>query len=504
MTAAVAAVVLGWNGRDDTLACLRTLRAATYAPLSVVVVDNASTDGGPEAVEREFPEARLIRLAENRGFAGGVNIGVGAAFADGADAVLLLNNDTTVEPGFLEPLVDAALDGRGRGGMRADPRRRQRDDLVRRRPLRPPSRPSRQAYGVRPIPPLPPATEPYETDRACGGAMLVPRSAFERVGDLDESLFAYAEDVDWSLRARAIGLRIVVVPTSVVRHRVSAATGGASSPDSLYYALRNGLIVAERHAQLGRVGTLRRRGETAGAFGAQALRSRRGGPGSGRWRMVSSTPGVAGWALVGRPSPPGGSTRLARMRDAVKSLVERGARTTPGKHLLHAATRPEVISERFSEVSTWPDAVSGFEDLAFMFTSSQLNHGVASLRFDEAAFLFGLARGIERARIVEIGRFKGGSTFIMAAAMQPGSTIASYDLHVPLRDDLQGPDLDRDLLAALERYDICGRCRPRGGGLEDGRAARTGCRSPLHRRRPHVRGRFERHRAVVAAASCGW
>ena len=142
------------------------------------------------------------------------------------------------------------------------------------------------------------------------------------------------------------------------------------------------------------------------------------------------------------------------MRDAVKNVVERGARTTPGKHLLHAATRPEVISERFSEVSTWPDAVSGFEDLAFMFTSSQLNHGVASLRFDEAAFLFGLARGIERARIVEIGRFKGGSTFIMAAAMQPGSTIASYDLHVPLRDDLQGPDLDRDLLAALERYDI--------------------------------------------------
>ena len=67
MSAAVAAVVLGWNGRDDTLACLRSLRAATYAPLSVVVVDNASTDGGPEALEREFPEARLIRLAENRG-----------------------------------------------------------------------------------------------------------------------------------------------------------------------------------------------------------------------------------------------------------------------------------------------------------------------------------------------------------------------------------------------------------------------------------------------------
>lgn len=142
------------------------------------------------------------------------------------------------------------------------------------------------------------------------------------------------------------------------------------------------------------------------------------------------------------------------MRDTVKRLVERGARTTPGKHLLHAATRPEVASERFSEVARWPATLSGFEDLAFMFTSGQLNHGVASLRFDEAAFIFGLVRRLEGARIVEIGRFKGGSTFIMAAAMRPGSTITSYDLHVPLREDLQGPDLDRDLTEALERYGI--------------------------------------------------
>lgn len=142
------------------------------------------------------------------------------------------------------------------------------------------------------------------------------------------------------------------------------------------------------------------------------------------------------------------------MRDVLKRAIERGARTTPGKHLLHAATRPEVTAERFSEVSRWPEVVSGFEDLSFMFTSSQLNHGVASLRFDEAAFLFGLVRRLGPARIVEIGRFKGGSTFVVAAAMEPGSTLVSYDLHVPSREDLQGPDLDRDLREALERYGI--------------------------------------------------
>jgi GT2 family glycosyltransferase len=271
VTPRVTAVVLGWNGRDDTLACLRSLRRATYPALSVVVVDNASTDGGPEAVAAEFPELRLVRLDENRGFAGGVNVGVAAALEDGADAVLLLNNDATAEPGFLEPLVEALADDVGAAcaqildavtgriwyaGASYDPARGHQGRHT--------------GFGS---PPLPPGTRPYETERACGGAMLIPRAALDAVGPLDESLFAYAEDVDWSLRARAAGLRIVVVPASVVRHRVSAATGGASSPDSVYYALRNGLVVAARNASPGRLGSARRLAEAAGAFAVQALRS---------------------------------------------------------------------------------------------------------------------------------------------------------------------------------------------------------------------------------------
>jgi predicted O-methyltransferase YrrM len=147
------------------------------------------------------------------------------------------------------------------------------------------------------------------------------------------------------------------------------------------------------------------------------------------------------------------------MRETIKGLVARGSRTTVGKHLLHAATRSEVTAERFAEVPDWPERVDGFEDLAFLFTSSQLNHGVASLRFDEAAFLFGLVRDLGVARIVEIGRFKGGSTFVMANAMSPGSSLVSYDLHVALRFDLQGADLDRELAAALARYGLTERVR---------------------------------------------
>ena len=273
MSARVTAVVLGWNGREDTLTCLRSLGQATYPALSTVVVDNASTDGGPEAVAAEFPGVHLVRLPENRGFAGGVNAGVAVALEHGAEHVLLLNNDATVAAGFLEPLVDAAsrprvaaacaqiLHADGRtiwyAGAPYDPRRGYQGRHT--------------GYGREP---LPPTVAPYTTDRACGGAMLVPRSALEQVGNLDESLFAYAEDVDWSMRARAAGLTILVVPASVVLHHVSRSSGGASSPASLYYALRNGLVVAERWAVLGRLGTSRRRTEAVAAFSVQALRSR--------------------------------------------------------------------------------------------------------------------------------------------------------------------------------------------------------------------------------------
>ncbi len=103
----VAAVVLSWNRREDTLACLRSLAAAEPAP-RVIVVDNASTDGTSEAVRREFPTVELIENPSNLGFAAGNDVGIQRALAEGADHVLVLNNDTEVEPRFLAPLLDEA------------------------------------------------------------------------------------------------------------------------------------------------------------------------------------------------------------------------------------------------------------------------------------------------------------------------------------------------------------------------------------------------------------
>lgn len=255
----LVAVVLSWNGRDDTLACLRSLEGEDA---EVIVVDNASQDGTAEAVTG----VEVIRNDRNLGYAGGMNVGIRHALERGADAVLLLNNDVEVEPGAIATLA-AHAEGAGAvcpvvtfadepdrvwyAGARFDPRR---------------------GYNGRHL--TEPGAGPTETERICGAAVLIPRETLDRVGAFDEGLFAYFEDADWSLRAREAGLRLLVVPESRVRHKVSASTGGEGSPDALYYSARNLLAVSERHAPLGPIGTWRRRFVALGALLAQALMGR--------------------------------------------------------------------------------------------------------------------------------------------------------------------------------------------------------------------------------------
>ena len=269
----VAIVVLSWNGRDDTLGCLRSLQAVEHAPLTVMVVDNGSTDGTEEAVRAEFPEVVLVRCEQNLGFAEGNNVGIRQALELGAAHVVVLNNDVEVEPGFVGALVGEArhrpdagalcskilfFEPRDRiwfAGAGFDPHRGY-GRHVRFRELDDPSE-----------------TDVVETDRACGAAMLVSRGVVEEVGIFDPELFLYSEDTDWSLRARAAGRRHYVVPRSRVYHKVSATSGGANMPTPLYYVTRNTLVVCERWAPLGWLGTWRRRAVVLAAHTLQALGS---------------------------------------------------------------------------------------------------------------------------------------------------------------------------------------------------------------------------------------
>jgi predicted O-methyltransferase YrrM len=138
----------------------------------------------------------------------------------------------------------------------------------------------------------------------------------------------------------------------------------------------------------------------------------------------------------------------------LKDWVRRAGRTTFGKNLIHAAVLRDPGQMRFANVERWPESVHGFEDLAFMFSSNQLNHGVASLQFDEAALLYRLARNVDTGPIAEIGRFKGGSTVVFATALPAGAELWSYDLHVALRPDMSGEQLDAELDDALTRLRV--------------------------------------------------
>ncbi len=248
----LAIVVLSWNGlalTRDTLASLAACRLPEGWRLHTIVVDNASHDGSPAMVAREFPDVEVIALSENRRFAGGSNVGVARALEAGADAVMLLNNDVVADPDLLVKLL-AALAERPDAGAVA--------------PLiyhAPPSDSIWYAGGVcRPAWAHSAHRAIRQRDRGrfrsleetgylTGCCLLATAAAWRTVGLLDERYFIYAEDADWCLRARAAGYRLLFVPTARLWHRVSASSGGAMNPWKVYQRLRANLVLWSRHAR---------------------------------------------------------------------------------------------------------------------------------------------------------------------------------------------------------------------------------------------------------------
>jgi len=262
----LVAVVLNWNGGDDTLAALESL-----VGVDTVCVDNGSDDGSPDAVAARFPSVELIRTGVNLGFSGGNNVGIRRALARGADWVLLLNNDAVADPGLAAALAAAAAERPDAGVLAckvffADP-----PDVLMyaggRVNLRLGYWGRQDGFGQR-------DDGRFDTlrdvDRATGAAMAVSRAAIERAGLLDESLFAYAEDTEWCLRIREAGFGVVFVPDAKVWHVGSASTGGMRSPTSIYYDTRNMIAVAERHDPRSGAAAAVRRGVVLGAHLANA------------------------------------------------------------------------------------------------------------------------------------------------------------------------------------------------------------------------------------------
>jgi len=244
----VAIIVLNWNGKDDTLECLESLRNLDYANYEIVAVDQNSTDGSREAIIGEFPDVTLICNDDNLGFAQGNNVGIRYALDAGVQYVALLNNDTVVDPNFVRAFVDAAkakpdfdvfgpkivFYGDPNVIWAAGSAINWRLGICNQRGY---GEVDRGQYDV-----------PAEVNALTGCAMMINRKVFDTIGLFDGRFYLYYEETDWCARAQLAGFRLLYVPGTVVRHKVSATIGSAS-PAIVFYMVRNKLLFITKNGR---------------------------------------------------------------------------------------------------------------------------------------------------------------------------------------------------------------------------------------------------------------
>lgn len=245
----VSAVILNWNGGEmvcDTIASVLSLNAPVP---HVIVVDNASTDGSDDEIERRFPPVTLLRNATNLGFAAGNNVGIRYALEQGADYILLLNNDTLLDPSAVGTMVAAILADSRRGAVvpkiyfhAADQDRRIWAAGAHWRAF--PPRVKMRGYGERDVGQY---DMPGPVAYATGCVLLVRQETFAAAGLLDESYFMYQEDYAFCDRVRTSGLMLWYEPRAVVYHRVSASTGEGSPQKWRYWSQSTVLFYAQHY-----------------------------------------------------------------------------------------------------------------------------------------------------------------------------------------------------------------------------------------------------------------
>lgn len=249
-------VTINWNGLDDTLACLESLQRSRLGGtrLEVLVIDNNSHIDPTAPIASRFPAVRVVRAPRNLGFAGGCNEGSHIAIGGGADYVLLLNNDTLVDPDAVERLVAYAEAHANVAAVAPLICYADQPEVVwfagaravlslghfQHRFLNRPRSEVRHA--------------PFTTDYLTGCCMLIPRSVVDKLGLFDDEFFAYFEDAEFCLRARAQGYDVACVPTAVIWHKESASTRrdlteGTTSPLKHYLCARNRIVAVARHAR---------------------------------------------------------------------------------------------------------------------------------------------------------------------------------------------------------------------------------------------------------------
>ena len=246
----VGVVILNWNGLAHLKECIPSVLESSYPNFFVILVDNASEDDSIPWIGENAPNIIIIPNRENLGFARGNNAGIERALLKGADYILILNNDTAVDPSLIGEMVRIAETDHDIGvvgpkiyyweeGARLWFAGGKIDFL----------RGKIYHHGVR-CQDGPRFDEIREVDYITGCALMIRRAAVERIGLLDPSYEIYTEDVDWCQRARLAGYRILYCPSARMRHRISASTGGGLTPFKIYHKVRSNFLFFRRYAKI--------------------------------------------------------------------------------------------------------------------------------------------------------------------------------------------------------------------------------------------------------------
>ncbi|HTP07089.1 MAG TPA: glycosyltransferase family 2 protein [Anaerolineae bacterium] len=242
-----AIVVLNWENAAGTVACLDSLKACTAANITLIVVDNGSGDDSVSLIRQRHPDLPLIETGANLGYAGGNNVGIHYALEHGADYVAILNNDVSVSPDFLGPLLAASQLFSNEAIITPMICETERPEIIWAlgAQVNWSTADSQRLYAGQPR-----ATwkdhAPFNVEFAVGTAMLASRQVWERAGLIDESFFLYFEETDWCVQARRLGIPSVAAPASCIWHEANAG-GGRTSPRVTYYMTRNALQLLRRN-----------------------------------------------------------------------------------------------------------------------------------------------------------------------------------------------------------------------------------------------------------------
>lgn len=242
-------VVLNWNSHDMTADCIRSLLAMDATDFEILVVDNGSRDGSVEILPREFPQVTVLPQGSNLGFAAGCNVGMRHALANGAEYVLLVNNDTIVHAHLLRELLDEAERHLGAGMV--SPKIYYHDlpdclwwvggtlshwtGIPKHTDLK------KKDTGKHDV--------ARNIDWATGCVLLIRARVLREVGLFDERFFGHVEDVDLSLRVRAAGYFIRYAPLARVWHKEGVDyKKNAGEHARIFTGSRNLLWLMHKHA----------------------------------------------------------------------------------------------------------------------------------------------------------------------------------------------------------------------------------------------------------------